>query len=129
VAAGSTRVGSGPTGTEAAALACCATVTVARVVATCLHLSVTRPHRADLRGPRDTPAPPGVMAAYSLRLAASTTLLAVLFSVTAEGDDWRLPVLLAVPLVLLSARRLIGSARLWQRAATRAHVVSVVASG
>ncbi|MGZ4631519.1 MAG: hypothetical protein ACXV2G_02540 [Actinomycetes bacterium] len=129
VAAGSTRVGSWPTGTEAAALACCATVTVARVVATCLHLSVTRPHRADLRGPRDTPAPPGVMAAYSLRLAASTTLLAVLFSVTAEGDDWRLPVLLAVPLVLLSARRLIGSARLWQRAATRAHVVSVVASG
>ncbi|MDQ1669044.1 MAG: hypothetical protein QOE40_1105 [Actinomycetota bacterium] len=129
VLAGSTRAGSLPTAAEAAALGCCALVTIARVVATCMQLSLTRPHRADLRGPRDTPAPPGVMAAYSLRLAASTTLLAVLFSVTAKSDEWRLPLLAALPLLLLSARRVVASDRAWQQAETRAHVVTAVATG
>jgi hypothetical protein len=129
VLAGSTRAGSWPTAAEVAALVACVVVTIGRVVATCMHLSVTRPHRAELRGPRDTPAPPGVMAAYSLRLAASTTLLAVLFSVTSESDDWRLPVLTALPLLLLSARRIVASGRAWQVAATRARVVTGVAMG
>jgi hypothetical protein len=129
VLAGSTRVGSWPTGTQAAALGSCALVTIARVVATCMHLSLTRPHRADLRNPRDTPAPPGVMAAYSLRLAASTTLLAVPFSVLAETEDWRLPLLVALPLLLLSARRLVASERAWRVPATRARVAIAVAAG
>ena len=59
VAAGSLRAERPPTAGEAAALAACAVVVVLRVVATCMELSVTRPHRADLPGPRDTPAPPG----------------------------------------------------------------------
>ena len=84
VAAGSLRAERAPTAGEAAALASCAVVVVLRVVATCMELSVTRPFRADLLGPRDTPAPPGVMAAYSARLAVSTTLVAVLFSTLAE---------------------------------------------
>jgi hypothetical protein len=94
-----------------------------------MHLSVRRPHRAELRGPRDTPAPPGVMAVYSLRLAATTTLVAVLFSVAAQLGDWRLPPLLALPFLLLSARRLVATGRVWQLAATRARVVTAVASG
>jgi hypothetical protein len=129
VIAGSSRVGSWPTAAEAASLAACAVVTIARVVATCMHLSLARPYRADLRGPRDTPAPPGVMAAYSLRLAVSTTLLAVLFSITAELGDWRLPLLAALPFLLLSARRLTTSARVWRAPATRARVATAVAAG
>jgi hypothetical protein len=129
VLAGSSRVGTWPSAAEAAALGACAVVTIARVVATCMQLSLTRPHRAGLRSPRDTPAPPGVMAAYSLRLAASTTLLAVLFSATAEQDDWRLPLLVALPLLLLSARRLAASARAWQAPQARARVATVVAAG
>ena len=114
---------------QAVALAACALVTVLRVVATCMRLSVTRPHRADLRGPRDTPAPPGAMAAYSARLAVSTTLLAVLYSAASTSADWRLPGLLAVPFVLLSVRHVLASARLWQDPGVRARVVHVVAAG
>ena len=128
--AGSLRVdGPAPTAAQAAALAACAVVTVLRVVATCMRLSVTRPHRADLRGPRDTPAPPGAMAAYSARLALSTTLLAVLFSTASTSSDWRFPALLAVPFVLLSVRNILASARLWHDRAVRAQVVHAVASG
>ena len=100
-----------------------------RVVATCMETSVTRPHRADLSGPRDTPAPPGVMAAYSARLAVSTTLIAVCFSALAEVAPWQYPVILAFPFLLLSQRRLLGTARRWQDVSTRARVVTTVASG
>jgi hypothetical protein len=92
-------------------------------------LSTTRPHRADLRGPRDTPAPPGVMAAYSARLALSTTLIGVLFSGLAEVASWEWPVLFAAPFVLLSLRRLVQSSQRWQDATSRSRVVTVVAAG
>jgi hypothetical protein len=128
--AGSVRVdGPPPTTAQAVALVACAVVTVLRVVSTCMRLSVTRPHRADLRGPRDTPAPPGVMAAYSARLAVSTTLLAVLYSAASTSSDWRSPALLAVPFVLLSVRHVLASARLWHDPAIRARVVHAVAAG
>jgi hypothetical protein len=129
VVAGVTRTGRTPTGTEAVALVGCALVAVSRIVATCMRLSLVRPHRAELRGPRDTPAPPGVMAAYSVRLAVSTTLVAVLFSAVSRFDDWWLPAALVVPFGLLSARRLVGSARLWQDPAQRARVAASVSSG
>ncbi|MEP6760689.1 MAG: hypothetical protein ABJA93_04910, partial [Sporichthyaceae bacterium] len=128
--AGSVRVdGPPPTTAQAVALAACALVTVLRVVSTCMRLSITRPHRADLRGPRDTPAPPGVMAAYSARLAVSTTLLAVLFSTASTSSDWRFPALLALPFVLLSVRHVLASARLWHDPRVRARVVHAVAAG
>ena len=129
VLAGSVRSGSAPTSGEAVALLCCAVVATSRVLAICMELSVMRPHRADLRGPRDTPAPPGVMAAYSVRLAVSTTLLAVFFSALAEVATWHWSVLFAIPLVLLSTRRLVRSAGRWQEEMTRSRVVTVVASG
>jgi hypothetical protein len=129
VLAGSLRLGRVPSTTELLAMLACAVVSVSRVVATCLQLSVSHPYRADLRGPRDTPAPPGVMAAYSVRLALSTTLVAIWFSLAAELDDWRYPVLLAVPLLLLTARRLVAVDGRWQQAAARAEVVARVASG
>jgi hypothetical protein len=128
--AGGLRVdGPSPTPPQGVALFSCTVVIVLRVVATCMRASVTRPHRADLRGPRDTPAPPGAMAAYSARLALSTTLVAVLFSAASTSSDWRFPALLAVPFVLLSARHILASARLWQDPAVRARVVHVVAAG
>lgn len=129
VLAGSLRAGRAPASAEVAALASCAVVALVRVVALCMELSVARPHRAELRGPRDTPAPPGVMAAYSARLAVSTTLVAVVFSALAEVASWEWPVLIAVPLVLLGLRRLARTARLWQDEAVRARVVTVVATG
>lgn len=129
VSTGVLRAGRAPAPEEAAALACCAVVTLARVVALCMELSVHHPHRADLRGPRDTPAPPGVMAAYSVRLAVTTTLVAVLFSALAEVASWQWPVLVAVPFLLLSLRRVVRTATTWQDAGARARVLTTVATG
>ena len=69
------------------------------------------------------------MAAYSVRLAVSTTLVAVLFSGASQADDWRLPAALVVPFLLFSARRLVGSSQLWLDPALRARVVATVSSG
>ena len=129
VVAGSLRAGGLPTTGEAAALLGCAATALLRVVATCMELSVERPHRADLRGPRDSPAPPGVMAVYSARLAVSTTLTAILFSALAGLDDWRWPAAVALPLCLLSLRRLVAAAAQWGDPAVRSRVVAAVASG
>jgi hypothetical protein len=129
VIAGAPRAGRPPTAAEAVALVGCALVSISRVVATCMHLSLVRPHRAELRGPRDTPAPPGAMAAYSVRLAVSTTLVAVLFSGVSQLGEWWLPAALVVPFLLFSARRLVGSTRLWMNPAVRARVVATVSSG
>lgn len=129
VAAGVLRADSRPAAPQVSALAACAVVALVRVVALCMDLSVRHPHRADLRGPRDTPAPPGVMAAYSARLAVSTTLVAVLFSALAQVASWEWPVLVAVPFVLLGLRRLLRAATAWQDTATRGRVLMTVAAG
>jgi len=69
------------------------------------------------------------MAVYSVRLAVSTTLTAILFSALAGLDDWRWPAATAVPLCLLSLRRLVRTASSWADSAIRARVVATVASG
>jgi hypothetical protein len=69
------------------------------------------------------------MAAYSARLAVSTTLLAVLFSGLAEFAPWHWSVLVAVPIALLSVRRLVSAGELWKRPVVRSRVVSAVTSG
>ena len=69
------------------------------------------------------------MAAYSARLAVSTTLVAVFFSALAEVAPWQWPVLFAVPFCLFSVRRLVRTAGRWQTADARARVVTVVAAG
>jgi hypothetical protein len=53
----------------------------------------------------------------------------VLFSGASQADDWRLPAALVVPFLLFSARRLVGSSRLWLDPALRARVVATVSSG
>ena len=129
LAGGSVRADRSPTAAEVVAILACAGTTLLRVLATCMDLSVNRPHRADLRGPRDTPAPPGAMAAYSVRLAVTATLTGMLFSALSGLADWRWAAAVALPLGLLSLRRLMLSARKWSDPAVRARVVAAVASG
>jgi hypothetical protein len=99
------------------------------VVATCMRLSVRRPHRAELRSPRDTPAPPGTMAVYSARLAAVTTLIGLIFSVATFTDLWILPMATTAGLLAWAAASWSGTLRLWADPLTRARVVTTVASG
>jgi hypothetical protein len=129
LACGAVRTGAAPTPTEIVALVSCGLIALLRVLAMCMELSINYPHRADLRGPRDTPAPPGMMAAYSARLALTTTVVAVLFSALSELDSWHWPVLVAIPLALLAVRRLVRTARVWGDATVRSRVVTVVSTG
>jgi hypothetical protein len=72
------RAPGAPTASEAGAIAVATLVCTSSVLATCLRLSVHHPHRADLRGPRDAPAPPAAMLVASLSLALSTTVLSMI---------------------------------------------------
>jgi hypothetical protein len=78
------------------------------VVAQCLGASVRRPHRADLRSPRDAVAPPGALAYASLRLAAPTALVGLVLAAAAASGTWWLPLLCAVPPVLASGLSVAG---------------------
>jgi hypothetical protein len=99
------------------------------VVATCMRLSVTRPHRADLRGARDTPAPPGTMAVYSARLAGVTTVIGLVFSVGTFSGSVVLPLVVTTVLLLWSAVTWLRTERLWADPERRALVVARVSSG
>ena len=76
-----------------------------------------------MRSARATPAPPGVMVGYSSRLALSTTFTGLFFSVLARSTDWRLPIVLAVPLLAWSGFRLWRTRLVWLDPVQRARVV------
>ncbi len=116
-----------PTASQLAAVVCAALVVTLSVVATSLRWSVRRPFAVDMRSARATPAPPLVMVGYSSRLALSTTMTGLVFSVAAHAS-WELCVGLALPFLLLSARRLVRTAGEWADPETRSRVVATVAS-
>lgn len=99
------------------------------VVASCARLSVTRPHKADLRGPRDTPAPPATMAVYSLRLAFGTTWAGLAFAGASASGSWTATLAALVAVLALGARSLLGTLTSWGDPAVRARVVTVVSHG
>jgi hypothetical protein len=117
-----------PTGAELAALLCATLVVAAQVVSTSLRWSVRRPYAMDMRSARATPAPPVVMAGYSARLALKTTFTGLIFSGLATLPDWRFSVVLALPMLLWSAARLVRTADQWGQPDIRARVVATVAS-
>ncbi|MGZ4426712.1 MAG: hypothetical protein ACXVW2_00730 [Nocardioidaceae bacterium] len=116
-----------PTVSELVAVLCAAVVVSVQVVATCLRWSVRRPFAVDLRSSRATPAPPLVMVAYSSKLALTTTLTGLVFSVAARADAM-IPLAVAVPFLLFSGYKLDVTAREWADPALRAQVVATVAS-
>ncbi len=116
-----------PSTSQLAAVVCAALVVVIQVVSASLRWSVRRPFSVDLRSARATPAPPLVMVGYSSRLALSTTLVGMLFSVLARAP-WEWSVLIALPFLLLSARRLVATGHAWSDPVTRSQVVATVAS-
>jgi hypothetical protein len=103
-------------------------VVAAQVVATAMRWSVLSPYAVDLRSARATPAPPVVMAGYSARLALRTTLVGLVFSGTGLVADWRVAVLVAVPMLCWTGVRLLRTADAWAEPLVRSRVVAVVAS-
>ncbi|MDP3969411.1 MAG: hypothetical protein Q8Q02_14165 [Nocardioides sp.] len=116
-----------PSLAELVALVSVTAVVAMMVTARVLQWSVERPYATDLRSARATPAPPTAMFGYSIRLAAATTMVSLLFTGVVELGDWRLPLLVAVPFLLFSTRRLVKVARAWEDHPTRARVLATVA--
>ena len=129
VLAGALSADRRPTPTEVAALTGSAVVCVLTVVTMCMRVSMARPHRAELRTRRDAPAPPGTMVVYSARLALSTTLVAIAFSLLALVPWWWVPVLFAVPLSVRCVLGLFDAGRRWDDDRLRAVVTATVAAG
>lgn len=116
-----------PSASEISAVLCVSLVTVVFVTGRCLRWSITRPYPADLRGARATPAPPVAMVGYSARLALTTTVLGLVFAATAVAS-WEWSVIVALPVALFAGSDLAHTARMWEAAETRAHVLTAVST-
>jgi hypothetical protein len=108
-----------------ASAVCCALV----VVAIGMRSSLRHPHRADLQGPRDTPATPGVMAAQSVRFATVTTFTSLYFAGLALADAWWFPLFGALPVALLAVLHWYRTNVAWGHPHVRAQVVLTVSGG
>ncbi|HEY5049389.1 MAG TPA: hypothetical protein VII50_00705 [Acidothermaceae bacterium] len=127
--AGSVRAAGPRTAADLVAMACCLVSCTAVVLATCLRLSIRTPHRAELRGHRDTPAPPAAMAVYSVRLATVTTLIGLLFSLAAHEQSFAACLVLASGLIALSGLSIAQSFRRWDDPSVRSRIVAAVSNG
>jgi hypothetical protein len=123
------RVRDTPSAAELVALLGSAVGSTLLVVAVCARLSVTRPHKADLRGPRDTPAPPATMAVYSLRLALGTTWAGLAFTGAGASGSWVAALSAAVLVLALAVRSLLKTLRYWSDPVRQAQVVTTVSYG
>jgi hypothetical protein len=99
------------------------------VVASCGRLSVHHPHKADLRGPRDTPAPPAAMAVYSMRLALGTTWAGLAFAGASGSGSLGAALAACVAVLCLAARSILRTVQAWEQPALRARVVTTVSYG
>lgn len=118
-----------PTAGTLVAVGAALVVSPAVVVATCMSISVRRPHRAELRGARDTPAPPGAMLLNSLLLSLTTTGSGALLTLAAgDGRAW-VPAAVGLVLVVPATAAVHRGSRRWREPARRARVVAVVSAG
>jgi hypothetical protein len=127
--AGAAGATGAPTPAQVAGLLAGVVACTSVVVALSLSASLKRPHKAELRGPRDAVAPPGALAAASVRLAFPCAFVGMLIATSSElGVVW-LPLLMAVPPTLLAGLSLLRSQRLFADPLQRARVVQAVAAG
>lgn len=124
---GASRAGN-PTGAELAAVLGATLVVSVQVVGASMRWSIQRPFAVDLRSARATPAPPVVMASYSARLAAVTTVTGLVFYGAATLPGPQYPVALAVPMLAWSTYRLARSASVWDDPVRRSLVVTTVSA-
>ena len=117
-----------PRPAEVTAIAMLVLVVTVQVIGAAMRWSAQRPFPVDMRSARATPAPPGVMVGYSTRLALSTTFTGLFFSALTRASDWRLPILLALPLLVWSGYRLWRTRLVWLDPVERARVVLAVAA-
>jgi hypothetical protein len=118
-----------PTRSEAVALVVAALASIAWITVAGLRLSVRSPYQADLRGNRDAPAPPGAMAAYSIRLAGSVGLLGLAFVATAQIGRPGAAIILGLVVGTAALARLLLIRRSWRSQLVRSRTLMTVAFG
>ena len=129
VVSGSVRAVGTPTLPELTAIVASGLTCCLLVLAVCLSSSVKRPHRADLVGPRDAVAPPGALVLASVRLALPAALFGLVLEGAAQtGVAW-FPVLLALPVAVLSGLWIWRSLHRYDDPAVRSRIVHAVAAG
>jgi hypothetical protein len=129
LAAAMIRVEGPPTVSRLACVAGSAIACTALVVSRGLRWSVVHPYRADLRGPRDTPAPPGALALYSARLAILTSVTGTAYGVCLQAGSLVGALVVSLLVAAVVAWSLVGTTRRWSDPRVRAHVAAVVAAG
>jgi hypothetical protein len=129
LAVAATRLDEAPVASDLVAVLGSVVCSAAVVVATCARLSVTKPHKADLRGPRDTPPPPAAMAVYSMQLALATTWAGLTLAGAGASGSLGAAVAACAAVLALAARSLVKTWRAWQDPGTRSRVVTTVAFG
>ncbi len=117
-----------PTTSEATALLATGVVVPLQVLARSMHWSARRPFATALRSARGAPAPPMTMVGYSAYLSLTSTLTGLVFSATAQSASPWLPVVVAVPFLLLATRRLRITRREWSSPVPRAKVIATVSA-
>lgn len=117
-----------PTAAELSSALAVLVVVTAQVVAVAMTWSYRRPFNVSMRSARATPAPPSVMVGYSAKLATTTTLTGVCFTLTAASGAWNAAVLLAVPFLCWSLVRFLRAREVWRDPQRRAEVIMTVAS-
>lgn len=124
------RTSGAPNAAELAALIAAVALSPVLVVAACMSISVRRPHRADLSGPRDTPAPPGSMFVNTVLLSLAATVAGAVLAAAAYETDrpWLAPALAGAMAVPAVGSVLRGAAR-WREPDRRTRVIATVAAG
>jgi hypothetical protein len=126
---GSLRSPGQPTSAEVSGILMSGLACGALVIATCMSLSVRRPHKAELNGPRDAIAPPGALAAASARLALPAGCVGLILEVSATTNVWWFPLLVGAPVLLVSGVWLHRSFGAYGEEHIRARIVQTVSAG
>jgi hypothetical protein len=129
LAAGSVRSPGTPTAPQVTAILAAAVACGAVVVATCMSLSVRRPHRADLNGPRDAVAPPGALTLASARLALPAALIGFVIEGSSHSHLWWVPLATGAPIVGFALLWLHRSITRYADPRIRARIVQTVSAG
>ena len=117
-----------PSRAEAIALAGSLIASTALVLGRCANWSLAHPYAARLRDARDHPAPHAAMAGYSARLALSTTMVGLVFSLCARWQLIGPAVLFTIAAVLWCAFTVSGTISRWEDATRRSTVIATVSA-
>ena len=127
--AGSVRSPGTPTAAQLTAIAASSLACGAVVVATCMSLSMRRPHRADLNGPRDAVAPPGALTLASARLAVPAGLIGFVIEGSSHASFWWVPLATGAPIIAFALLWVRRSLNRYADPLVRARIVQTVSAG